>query len=87
MIKPKKLSVEPSVHMMELINDSAIAKNISTIYPTLREILFQIGIDITNEENRDKVGPTILAIGHVLDVLTVFAAQGEKLISQEKPTK
>ena len=79
----KELSVPPSVQMLELLEEGHICKTVSRAFPDLQKILFQIQLDITNEENRDKIGPTILGLKHVHEMLLVFRAKGDLLIKQE----
>ena len=78
-----ELSVPPSVQMGELLEQPHICKGVARLFPELQQILMQTQLDITNENNRDSVGPTVLGIKHVYDILLVFKTKGDLLIKQE----
>lgn len=80
----KKVSVPPSLQMADLLEQPHICKGVSRLFPEIQKILMQIQLDVTTEENRDSVGPTILGIKHVHDIFSVFKAKGDLLIKQEK---
>ncbi len=69
--------------MDALLGREHICRLICNDYPELQAILQQIMLDITTEENRDTVGPTILAVKHVLDTFALFKARGEDLLAKE----
>jgi hypothetical protein len=50
----------------------------------IREVLQQIMLDITTEENRDTVGPTILALKHFHDIFALFEAKGRVILANEE---
>jgi len=77
------VSVPPSLQMNDLLNEGHTCKVVSRAFPELQKILLQTQLDITNEDNRDKVGPTILGIKHIYDMLLVFKTKGDLLLSQE----
>lgn len=77
------LSVPPSIHMQELLNDRTLCKNVSVFGVDIQRIILQIQLDISNAENRDTVGPTILALKHVQDILMLFKTKGDLIINQE----
>ena len=85
--KPESLSVPPSQQMVELLEQPHISKGIARIFPELQKILLQTQLDVTTEQNRDSVGPTILGIKHIHDVLLVFKTKGDLLIKQEPKEK
>ena len=78
-----KLSVPPSVHMAALLEQKYICKDIARAFPSIKEVLNQVQYDITTEENRDTVGPTILAMKNILDIMMVFKTKGDVYIQQE----
>lgn len=78
------LSVEQSPQMTFLLGESSICKRMAVVAPDIRAIFFQTVLDITNEGNRDTVGPTVLAAKNLLDVLELFASRGEQLLNSEK---
>lgn len=47
-------------------------------------LLVQLQREITTSENRDIVGPTVLALKHVDDTFELFAAKGAVLTKQTK---
>ena len=77
------LSVPPSVHMEALLADKTCCKNIATHHSDLERILSQIQLDVVNPTNRDIIGPTLLGLKHVQDILLLFKAKGDALIQQE----
>lgn len=77
------LSVPPSLHMSELLGDRTLCKNVATIHADLERVLGQIQRDIVTNENRDTVGPTLLALKHVQDILMLFKTKGDMIITQE----
>jgi hypothetical protein len=81
------LSVSASVHMTALLEKAHVCKAISRSYDSLREVLMQLQCDITTEDNRDTVGPTILAMKHINDILLVFKTKGDVFIQQEEQKK
>jgi len=79
-----KLSVPESVGMKELLEDTSLCKGIARNKEGLKSIICQIQLDIANEDNRDIVGPTIIALKNLQDIILLFSAKGDLLISQEK---
>lgn len=79
----EKLSIPYSVHMSELLTDKSCCKSIASNYPDIERVLFQIQLDITTEENRDVVGPTLLALKHIQDIFLLFRSRGDAVIQQE----
>lgn len=69
--------------METLLEDPSICKMIARNHADLKSILTQTQLDIVNEGNRDTVGPTILGLKHIQDVLLLFKAKGDVLISAE----
>ena len=84
---PAKSSVAQSVHMNELLSDSSLAKRIAVVFPDIEKVIRQTQLDIVTPDNRDTVGPTLLGIKHLQDVLYLFKVKGEALIAQETNTK
>lgn len=80
----EKLSVPASIHMAALLDQNNICKDISRAFPSIKEVLHQVQFDIATEDNRDRVGPTILAMKNILDVLAVFKTKGDLIIKQEE---
>lgn len=83
MQKPETLSVPPSVQMSELLDQPHICKGVARLFPELQRILLQTQLDIVNPENRDTVGPTLLGLKHIHDILLLFKRKGDLLIKQE----
>jgi hypothetical protein len=77
------LSVPPSVHMTDLLADGTLCKNIATFHSDLQRILVQTQLDVVTEQNRDTVGPTLLGLKHVQDILLLFKAKGDLLLNQQ----
>jgi len=82
-----KLSVPETVGMKELLEDSSLCKSIARIKDGIKNIICQVQLDIANEDNRDTVGPTIVALKNFQDILLLFAAKGGVLIANEKENK
>ena len=80
----KMISVAPSVQMTDLIERKHYSMMVARNYELLRDIILQTQVDIVNEGNRDTVGPTILGIKHISDILLLFKAKGDVLIAKEK---
>ena len=73
--------------MRNLLEEAYLCKEMSRIHHDIQRIFSQIMLDITTEENRDTVGPTLLALKHIQDVLLVFKTKGDVLISHELKEK
>lgn len=69
--------------MDELLSKEHLCRMVARNYPDLKEILVQIMLDITSEENRDSVGPTVLAVKNILDIFALFEAGGRCVLSKE----
>jgi hypothetical protein len=69
--------------MADLLADGTLCKNIATFHADLEQILLQIQLDVVNEQNRDTVGPTLLGLKHVQDILLLFKAKGDVLVNQQ----
>lgn len=72
-----------SVGIMDLLKQDHVCRMIARNFPELRLILIEIQLGITNETNRDEVGPTILALKKIHDTLLLFQARGQVIISAE----
>jgi len=83
MSQQASLSVPPSVQMNELLQQKHTCKLVARAFPELQQILLQTQLDITTVENRDTVGPTLLGIKHIHDILLLFKTKGDLLIKQE----
>ena len=70
--------------MENLLERGHLCRMVARNYPELKEILQQIMVDITTEENRDSIGPTILGIKHILDTFSLFEAKGKILAAEEE---
>lgn len=79
-----KLSVPQSVGMQELLEDPSLCKGIARNKEGIKSIICQIQLDISNEDNRDIVGPTIIALKNLQDMILLFAAKGDVLLHKEK---
>jgi hypothetical protein len=69
--------------MADLLADVTLCKNIATFHADLQQILTQIQLDLVTEQNRDIIGPTILGLKHVQDILLLFKAKGDVLVNQQ----
>lgn len=78
------LSVPASPGMSLLLGDSSLCKAVFRNFPDFQKILLQIQLDITNETNRDDVGPTILALKQIHDILLLFKTKGAVIVSAEQ---
>jgi hypothetical protein len=78
-----KLSVQPTIQMAALLEDKSLCKIIARAYPEFQKVLQQTQLDVVNEVNRDTVGPTLLGMKHIQDILSVFKAKGDVYIQQE----
>lgn len=83
-MEASKLSVPSSQHMIALLNKSHVCKSIARAAPDIKEVLLQIQLDISNEKNKDTIGPTIVALKNIHDILLLFVAKGELILSKEK---
>lgn len=70
--------------MADLLEKPHYTMMVARNYDLLRDILLQIQLDVVTEDNRDKVGPTILGLKHVQDILLMFQAKGNVLIAEER---
>ena len=77
------LSVPPSVHMEALLADKTRCKNIATLHADIERVLVQIQLDVVSSSNRDNIGPTLLGLKHVQDILLLFKTKGDAIIQQE----
>lgn len=77
------LSVPATVGMTDLLNRPDVVAALHRSFPAIQAVLLQIQLDVTSETNRDTVGPTILALKHVHDVLSLFDAKGRVLVSDQ----
>lgn len=83
-----QIAVTKTVGMDALLADPTLCKTIYRALPAIKEVIIQIQLDITNETNRDEVGPTILALKHVHDTIRLIGARGGALVkTEEKQTK
>lgn len=74
--------------MMDLLeNKPQYPMMVARNYDLLRDILLQIQQDVVTEENRDIVGPTLLGIKHISDVLLLFKAKGDTILRAERREK
>ena len=80
------LSVPATVGMTDLLNNETRCKVVARNYNDLRDIIMQIQLDVTDKTNRDDVGPTILALKHVIDIFSLFKAKGDLLLKDETKT-
>ena len=76
-------SVPATAAMTQLLSDKNICSAVHRVFPDIQRILFQIQLDITTSANRDEIGPTILGLRHVHDILALFEAKGAAIQSQE----
>lgn len=70
--------------MIELLNDIPFIKDIAQSEDSIIRLLNQVQRDITTPENRDLVGPTILACKHLQDIVLTIAAKGKAHVQLEK---
>ena len=70
--------------MEGLLNKPHLCRMVARNSPELKEILHQVMLDIANEDNRDKVGPTVLAIKNILDTFALFEAKGRVILAEEE---
>lgn len=70
--------------MKALLDDPRITKPIAAAKEALDKVNFQIMQDITNPDNKDTVGPTLLAIKHISDIYTLFALKGKVVATENK---
>lgn len=74
--------------MDALLANQTLCKTIYRALPAITEVLMRIQLDITDETNRDTVGPTILALKHNHDAFTLIATKGAVYAkAEEKQTK
>ncbi len=79
----EKLSVPPTVHMVALLEDPAIARSIAKSHKEIERVLIQTGLDVLNEGNVSTMGPILLGIKHIQDILSLFKAKGDVIIEKE----
>lgn len=78
------MSVAPTPLTAELLKQKSICKDIARAHPSIVLVLSQLQLDLVTEDNRDSVGPTLLAMKNILDHLFVFKTKGELFISQDE---
>lgn len=83
-LKPSTLSVPLSIHMSAMMADRRTLRAVKDAYPEIERILLQIQKDVVNEENRDNVGPDMLALKRVQDVFLAFKAKADHDLSTEQ---
>ena len=71
--------------MTALLQDKVLCVSLHRAFPDIQKVLLQIQLDITTPENRDAVGPTLLALKHLHDILTLFEAKGAVIQQESKP--
>lgn len=76
-ITPQAPTVQPSIGMSMLLDDAGLVKSIAASAADLDVVLAQIQRDIVLPENRDTVGPTVLALRHIQEILFLFKARAE----------
>ena len=81
------LSVPATGAMSLLLQEKTILRDCAKSIESIQKVFFQIAQDITTEENRDRIGPTILAIKHCSDILNLFALEGALIIEKEDRLK
>jgi hypothetical protein len=81
---PAKPSIDLTVHLEFLLSDDALCKRIAVTHPDIDKIFTEVQRAACNESNRDNVGPTILALKQISDVLLLFKAKGDVLNSSKK---
>ena len=79
-------SVPSSAAMVKLLSDRVTSIALHRAFPDIQRVLLQIQLDITTPENRDLVGPTLLALRHVHDIFQLSEAKGA-VIEQQIRTK
>lgn len=72
--------------MTDLLEQSHICKTIARGFTEIERILLQTQLDVVTESNRDVVGPTLLGLKHIQDILLLFKSKGDLLIKQENKT-
>lgn len=72
----------------EILKDKAFCRALAVHKRSFKALLYQIQLSITTEDNRDTVGPTILALREIHDIFEDVIIHGEALIvEEEKKTK
>lgn len=82
-----KLSVVPTPLTADLLNQKHLCKDIARAHASIEKVFSRLQLDLVTEENRDSVGPTILALKHIYDHLFVFKTKGDLYIEQEEKEK
>jgi hypothetical protein len=78
------LSVNKTVQLDQMIQDPRYTSIIGPSYNTIKEILNEVQRAICNENNLDKIAPTVLAIKNIDDTMLLFKSAYEVRKSQEK---
>ncbi len=77
------LSVPPSAHMTELLNNDVVARSIALSYKDIELVLVQTALDVINEGNVSTIAPNLLGIKNVQDILLLFKTKGDVIIEKE----
>lgn len=72
-----------TVHVQELLNDPVLTRSIAMSHKDVERVLIQAALDTVSEGNVETVAPTLLGIKHVQDILLLFKAKGDVIISKE----
>ncbi len=83
-LQPSAASIKPSLHLIGMLEDPAKVRRIAASADDFDDVLRQIQLDIATPENRDLIGPTVLALRHVQDVLALFRARNDLNESTKK---
>jgi hypothetical protein len=81
------LSVPKTVHLDRLIQDPRYINVIGPSYDSIKEVLNEIQRAICNENNIDRIAPTVMAIKNIDDVFVLFKANYDLKQSKEKQNK
>lgn len=83
-----QIAVKKTVGMDALLADTTLCKTIYRALPEIERVFRQIQLDSVTEDNRDTVGPTILALGRSLDTFNLIGTKGGAIAkTEEKQTK
>lgn len=83
------LGFTPSPGMSDLFNDDPLVLKLAKVAPEIDRVLSQIQLDAVAPENRDTVGPTILALGEIRKVFRGMISRGDAVnqVNQAQSTK
>lgn len=77
--------VDETAQLNALLDDPQVVVEISKAYGSIERVLLQVQRYLVTEENRDSVGPTLLAMKNIDSFLIMFKNRGDEMIRLNAP--